>query len=135
MNFKIVAKLCHEVREAPAHAFLLSRRRAVAKIALFMRMLQTRDTARNGGTDEIYTPTARSDIATYVGRSPEAVSRAFRDLVASGAIAFRNRRQLKMINGAILDAVISETSRKIIGHAAGWWSDERKSAALPSRSA
>jgi predicted transcriptional regulator len=50
----------------------------------------------------------RSDIAAYVGISPEAVSRSFRDLVSRGAITFRDRRHLKIIDRAQLEAVIAE---------------------------
>jgi CRP-like cAMP-binding protein len=50
----------------------------------------------------------RSDIAAYVGISPEAVSRSFRDLVVHGAITFRDRRHVKIIDRAQLESVITE---------------------------
>ena len=38
--------LYHELREAQRHAFLLSKRRAIAKVGLFLQMLETHQAAR-----------------------------------------------------------------------------------------
>jgi CRP/FNR family transcriptional regulator, anaerobic regulatory protein len=40
LEFEVVCKLCHELREAQRHAFLLSRNRALSKIGLFLQMLE-----------------------------------------------------------------------------------------------
>jgi CRP-like cAMP-binding protein len=108
LDFQIIAKLCHELRETQRHAFILSRQRAVAKIGLFIQMLETQQAAREQITGEVYLPMTRSDIASYVGISPEAASRSFRDLVVHGAITFRDRRHVKIIDRAQLEAVITE---------------------------
>ena len=50
----------------------------------------------------------RSDIGAYLGISPEAVSRSFRELAGHGAIALRDRRHLKTIDRALLEAAIAE---------------------------
>jgi CRP-like cAMP-binding protein len=51
----------------------------------------------------------RRDIAAYVAITPEAVTRSLRDLVSRGAIAFRDRRHIQIINRTRLEAAISQT--------------------------
>jgi CRP-like cAMP-binding protein len=108
LDFQIVAKLCHDLRETQRHAFLLSKQRAIPKIGLFIQMLETHQAGQEQVTQEVYLPMTRSDIGAYVGVSPEAVSRSFRDLVSLGAITFRDRRHLKIIDRAQLEAAIAE---------------------------
>jgi DNA-binding Lrp family transcriptional regulator len=50
----------------------------------------------------------RSDIADYVGLSPAAVSRGFRDLEARGIIAHRDRRHLKVVDRPAFEKLASE---------------------------
>jgi CRP-like cAMP-binding protein len=80
LDFVVIAKLCHDLREAQRHAFLLSRRYAAQKISLFLQMLDAQQTFQGGGgMDEVYLPMSRVDIAAYLGITAEewqAVSRA-----------------------------------------------------------
>jgi CRP/FNR family transcriptional regulator len=108
LEFHIICKLCHELREAQRHAFLLSTHRALAKLARFLLMLDTNRAARGETTEEVYLPMSRSDIGRYIGMSPEAVSRSFRNLASQGVIGIRNRRYVKIINRAQLERVASE---------------------------
>lgn len=108
LEFQIICKLCHELREAQRHAFLLSTRRALPKIARFLLMLNSNQVARGETTDEVYLPMSRSDIGDYIAMSPEAVSRSFRNLVSHGVISVRNRRYVKIINPIQLERVASE---------------------------
>jgi CRP-like cAMP-binding protein len=109
LGFQIICKLCHELREAQCHAFLLSRRHAVGRLGLFLQMLENYQTARSEGAGEIYLPMSRSDIGNYIGISLEAVSRSFRALSSRGVIAFRNRRHVKIIDRAGLNDIASES--------------------------
>jgi hypothetical protein len=59
----------------------------------------------------LYLPMTRVDIGSYLGVSPEAVTRGFGDLVSCGAISFRDRRHLTIIDPAKLEAVIADTER------------------------
>ena len=108
LDFQIICKLCHELREAQCHAFLLSRRHAVGRLGLFLQMLENYQTARSEGAGEIYLPMSRSDIGNYIGISLEAVSRSFRALSSRGVIALRNRRHVKIIDRAGLNDIASE---------------------------
>jgi len=109
LEFHVICKLCHELREAQRHAFLLSKHRALTKVALFLQMLENYQAAKGEGTGEVYLPMRRSDIADYVGMSFEAVSRSFRALASRGVITFRDRRHVKIIGRAQLEMVASES--------------------------
>jgi CRP/FNR family transcriptional regulator len=107
LEFHVICKLCHDLREAQRHAFLLGRRHALPKVGLFLEMLESYYAAREEGTEEIYLPMSRSDISDYIGISLEAVSRSFQALVRRGVIAFRDRRHVKIVNRPDLEAIIS----------------------------
>jgi CRP-like cAMP-binding protein len=121
LEFHIICKLCHELREAQSHAFILSRHRALAKIVLFLQTLENYQAARGEGAEELYLPMSRSDIGDYVGMSLEAVSRSFRALASEGVIAFRNRRHVKIIDRRQFNDIASEsqTSGRLGRPAAG----------------
>jgi CRP-like cAMP-binding protein len=111
LDFEVIGKLCHDLREAQHHAFLLSKHRAIARVGLFVQFLETLQAAQREFTEEIYLPMTRSDIGAYLGISPEAVSRSFRELASHGAIALRDRRHLKIIDRALLEAAIAENQQ------------------------
>ena len=52
-------------------------------------------------------PITQSDIGAYTGMSPAAVNRAFRELVERGAIKFRDRRHIKILDRAALTEAIA----------------------------
>jgi CRP/FNR family transcriptional regulator len=108
LEFHLISQLSHELRQAQAHAFLLSRQRAITRIGLFLRMLETHQKTLRVASPEIYVPMKRSDIGAYVGISLEAVSRSFRTLVDRGAIAIRDRRYVEITDDALFDAAISD---------------------------
>jgi CRP/FNR family transcriptional regulator len=96
LEFHVIAKLCHELRQAQRHAFLLASRRTLAKLAMFLQMLEELQAARGETAGEIYLPMDRTDIAEYVGVSLAALSRAFRTLTTRGILQCRDRRHVKV---------------------------------------
>ena len=108
LEFYLLCKLCHELREAQRHAFILGRRRALPKIAMFIQMLGRSEQARERGAAEIYLPMTRSDIADYVGMSLPAVSRSFQVIERRGLVRFRDRRHLQIIDQAGLNSLVDE---------------------------
>jgi len=108
LEYNVICKLCHELREAQRHAFLLTRRHALAKVGLFLEMLESLQAGRGEHTDEIYLPMTRTDIGNYIGISLEAVSRSLRALAARGIIGLRNRHHVKILDRARLAAVVAE---------------------------
>jgi CRP-like cAMP-binding protein len=109
LDVQVISKLCHELREAQRHAVLLSERHAIAKVGLFLQMLETHQAARGESMGEVYLQMTRRDIAAYAGITPEAVTRSLRDLVGRGAITFRDRRHVQIINRMRLEAAIWST--------------------------
>jgi CRP-like cAMP-binding protein len=105
LDFHVICKLCHELRQTQRHAFILSRRQALSKVAMFLQLLEQLQAARGERITEIYLPMSRSDIGEYVGMSLEAVSRAFRGLTTRGIIKSRDRRHLKIIDRSTFDKI------------------------------
>ena len=73
LEFHVICKLCQELRQTQRHAFLLSQRRAVSTLAMFLRLIEQRHISRGEQADEIYLPTDRSDISEYIGMTLPAV--------------------------------------------------------------
>ena len=110
LDFQVICRLCHELREAQQHAILLSKHRAITKLGLFLQMLEAHQNAEGQSSQEIQVPMARTDIGAYVNMSPEAVTRSLRELVRRRVISVRDRRYIKIIDRAGLEDVISETT-------------------------
>ena len=98
LEFHVIAKLCHELRQAQRHAFVLASKHTVAKLTLFLQMLEQLELAKGGPVNEIYLPMSRSEIAEYVGATLPAISRAFRTLTTRGVLQVRNRQHVKIID-------------------------------------
>ena len=110
LEFHVICKLIHELRETQRHAFLLARRRALSKVAMFLQLLENLQAARGERTVEIYLPMNRSDIGEYLGMSLEAVSRAFRGLTTRGIIKSRDRQHLKIADRSTFDKIAADTT-------------------------
>ncbi len=108
LEFHVICKLCHELREAQRHAFLLGHRDALVKVAMFIQLLEHHQAAKGESTNELYLPMSRSDVADYVGMSLESVSRSFRTLASRGVISFKNKRNAKIEDRAQLDTIASQ---------------------------
>lgn len=91
LEFHVISKLCHELREARRHAFLLSQRSAVVKIAMFVKLIEQNQVAKGGSATELDLPMTRSDIGDYAALSLEAVSRSFRTLETRGVLSIRDK--------------------------------------------
>jgi CRP-like cAMP-binding protein len=107
LEWHILVKLCHDLREEQRHAIILKQQGALARLALFLQMLDRSREARDGGSGEIYLPMSRTDIADYIGFSLAAVSRSFRTLAARQLISFRDRRHLLIADHAGLASLIA----------------------------
>jgi CRP-like cAMP-binding protein len=106
LEFHVICKLCHELREAQRHALLLS---ALARMAMFLQLLEHHQSVGGESARDLYLPMNRSDIGDYLGMSLEAVSRSFRALVSRGILRLRNKRYVRVLNRAQLD-VLADSS-------------------------
>ncbi len=103
LEFHVICKLCQELRQAQRHAFLISRREATNKVAMFLQLMEELQTSREEPTNEIFLPMDRTEIGEYAGLSLAAVSRAFRKLTADGVIEVRNRHHVKVKDRAVFN--------------------------------
>jgi CRP/FNR family transcriptional regulator len=103
LDFHFIVKLIHGLRQSQRHLFILSRKQAISRLALFLQMQEHVQASKGEATTEIYLPMSRSDIGNYVGLSLAAVSRAFHTLTEHGIISTRNRHHVKVLNRVAFD--------------------------------
>lgn len=98
LEFHVICKLCQELRQAQRHAFLLSQRSAVTKLAMFLQLFEQLQIAKGESAADIHLPMDRSDISEYIGITLAAVSRAFRTLTTRGIIRVRDRHHVRIVD-------------------------------------
>jgi CRP/FNR family transcriptional regulator, anaerobic regulatory protein len=108
LEFHVICKLCQELRQAQRHAFLLSEKRAVTKVAMFLQFIEQLQMAKAEQTAEIYLPMDRSDIGEYIGTTLSAVSRAFRTLTTRGVIKVRDRVHVRIVDRDAFDNIAGD---------------------------
>jgi CRP/FNR family transcriptional regulator, anaerobic regulatory protein len=108
LEFHVIAKLCHELRQAQHHALLLAQRHASSKLAMFLQLQENLQFYRGEPTAEIYLPMGRSDIAEYVGMSLAAVSRGFGSLAAHRIIKNTDRRHVKILDRKAFEKLVAD---------------------------
>jgi CRP-like cAMP-binding protein len=87
LQFKFLCKVTQELREAQRQALVLGRRDAIGRVAMFLKMLEPDGAGRTHET-VIQLPMSRTDMAEYIGLSPEAVSRATYALALRKIVTF-----------------------------------------------
>ena len=95
LELQFLVKVTHELREAQHQQIILTRQRAHARLAMFLRMLQLRD---GNESSRIEVPMSRRDIARYLGLSGEAVSRAAARLSREGIVTFDGRHVAQILD-------------------------------------
>ena len=106
LGFKFLLKATHELREAQRRAIVLTRRDAIGRLAMFLRMLE-KDGPRVAERGVISIPMSRSDIADYLGMSAEAVSRASSGLADRGLVAFDGRHSVRITDRKRFDELVA----------------------------
>lgn len=110
LELHVIAKLCHELRQAQHHALLLAQRHASSKLAMFLQMQENLQFYRGEPTAEINLAMGRSDIAEYVGMSLAAVSRGFRSLATHRIIRNKDRRHVKILDRKAFEKLAADQS-------------------------
>lgn len=105
LQFQILSKITHEYREAQRQKLPLIRRDAVGRVAMFLRMLERRSPELR--KDSIAVPMSRSDIASYLGVTLEAVSRATGKLEAMGIVDMSERHVARILDRARFDKLVA----------------------------
>ena len=89
----------HSATNAQTHAFLLGRRAAAEKVAVFL----TGWADRCGTGPAIDLPMSRQDMADYLGLTIETVSRTLSQMEREGLIAIPNARQIRLLRREALE--------------------------------
>ena len=105
LQFRFLCKVTHQLREAQRHTISVTRHTAAGKFAMFLKMLERDEHSRSepSAPRALLVPMTRTDIADYLGLSPEAVSRTTSRLVRRGILAFPDRHRVRILNPVELD--------------------------------
>ena len=107
LQFQFLVKVTHEFREVQRQKVALTRRDAVGKVATLFSMLE-RQAGDIGVADTVAVPMTRSDIADFLGLSPEAVSRATRELTRRRLVAIPDRHTVRILDRTRFDLLVSK---------------------------
>lgn len=102
LELRFLCKVVHELREAQHHTIIVTHRRATARVAMLLHMLEK----GAGPVDAVPIPMTRSDMADYLGLSLEAVVRASSRLEKQGIIEFPDRHHAKILDRQRFEALI-----------------------------
>lgn len=94
-----------EIRALQDHFLLLGRRLALEKTAAFLVLLLGRLSEPLGRYRAIRLPMNRTDIADYLGLTPETVSRSFTELRGRRALALDDANTVIVLDPALLRAI------------------------------
>jgi CRP/FNR family transcriptional regulator len=104
LQFKVLCKVTHELRQAQRRAIVVSRRDAAGRLAMFLLMIKTH-LIDDLHPDTISLPMSRSDIADYLALSLEAVSRAAAELARRKLVQFEGRHLARVLDAKRLGAL------------------------------
>lgn len=107
LQFQFLTKITYELREAMRQKLLLVRRDAAGRVAMFFSMLAKQVEAPDERAGDIHVPMSRSDIASYLGLTLEAVSRATRVLTDEGVLAIPDRRIVRVLDRARFEQIVA----------------------------
>lgn len=96
LQFEFICKITHALRESQRQMLMLSRRDPVERVALFLSKIEHAQ-----GTDTPQTiplTISRTDVASYLDLTPDAVMQAMRELIDAGAIVRAGPSALRIAN-------------------------------------
>jgi len=105
LQFKVLCKVTHELREAQRRTLTVTRRDAVGRLAMFLLMIKADLAGAGAEADTIPLPMSRSDIAGYLALSLEAVSRASAELERRRLVKFESRNLARILDAKRLGAL------------------------------
>jgi CRP-like cAMP-binding protein len=106
LEFQLLSKVTHALRESQRHAIVTGRRDAAGRLAMFLSMLETH-VPQAQRDDSIVVPMSRTDIANYLGLSLEAVSRASRELARKGIVTFGGRHKMRITDRTRFERIVT----------------------------
>jgi CRP-like cAMP-binding protein len=107
LQLQFFCKVTNALCQAQRQKIVLTRRDAAGRVAMFLSMLEHR-ASEAGLTPTIHMPMSRSDIASYLGLSLEAVSRATAALTRCRTIAFVDRHTVRITDRGRFDQLVAD---------------------------
>jgi len=107
LEFHFLCKVIHEIRALQFRSLIMGRRSATGRLAMFLVMLE-RNIPDHAPHHLLPLPMSRSDIAGFLGLSLEAVSRAGRDLIDAGVVAFSKGREVRILDRKRLERLAAD---------------------------
>ena len=107
LQLQFFCKVTHALRQAQRQKIVLTRRDAVGRVAMFLSMLERR-TPHAKPTSAINLPMSRSDVASYLGLSLEAVSRATANLTRRRITLFVDRHTVRIVDRRRFDRLVGD---------------------------
>jgi CRP-like cAMP-binding protein len=107
LQLQFLCKVTHTLRQAQRQKIVLTRRDAAGRVAMFLSMLERR-AAGARATSPIDVPMSRSDMASYLGLSLEAVSRATAALTRRRTLAFVDRHTVRILDRSRFDRLVAD---------------------------
>jgi CRP-like cAMP-binding protein len=107
LQLQFLCKVTHALRQFQRQKIVLTRRDAAGRVAMFLSMLERR-AADAGPAATITVPMSRSDIASYLGLSLEAVSRATAMLTRRRTLEFVDRHTARILDRARFDRLVAD---------------------------
>lgn len=104
LEFQFLCKVTHELRQSQRQLLALSRRHALGRLAMFLHLLQQRNSV-DATTIDI--PMSRADTASYLGLSAEAVTRACSKLQKSGIVGFTGTHAARVVSQVKFDRLVA----------------------------
>jgi CRP/FNR family transcriptional regulator len=108
IQFQLLCKVVHEVRQQQHRGLIVARRDAPGRIAMFIDVLRRMQAAGGRVPDDIAIPMTRSDIGDYLNLTLETVSRACRRLADSGLVVF-SPGTVRIVDRSRFDKLVART--------------------------
>ena len=107
LQLQFLCKVTHALRQSQRQKIVVTRRDAIGRVAMFLSMLERR-AADAGHTSTVRVPMSRSDVASYLGLSLEAVSRATAALTRRNTVAFVDRHTVRIVDRGRFDKLVAD---------------------------
>jgi CRP-like cAMP-binding protein len=98
LQFEILGKVMHELRESQRRAVILTRPDGAGRLAMFLASMSTRWERRPGHEHEVSLPMSREDIADYLALSRAGLQRAVHELEGRGLVVFEHRHAARILD-------------------------------------
>ena len=92
----------------------LGRKTAIERLASFFLRLTHHSSSEREEPGMLHLPMARTDIADYLGLTPETVSRTFGKLKALGVIALKTANDIKILDAERLADLAEDETAPVV---------------------